>query len=97
MLFAASALLALVPLAASQTFTSCNPTKQSCPADPGFTSAKTVYNFQQSPPDNTWSVDGSSDLITQDKNGLHFTITGPGQAPTLATKRKHEPNSQTNI
>jgi hypothetical protein len=95
MLLAASTLIALVPWVAAQTFTSCNPTQQSCPPDPGFTSAKTVYNFQQAPPDDTWEAVGSPSLITQDGNGLHFTITGPGQDPTLETKRKHEPNNST--
>jgi hypothetical protein len=86
MLFAASALLALLPFVAAQTSTLCDPTKKSCPADPGFDQATTVYDFQKSGLDDTWDVLGSGDKISQDSNGLHFTIDGPGEAPTLATK-----------
>jgi hypothetical protein len=98
MLRVATALITLIPFVAAQTFTDCNPTQQSCPPDPGFTSAKTVYNFQQAAPDDTWEVLGNGELITQDSAGLHFTITASGQAPTLETKRKHnERNNWTNI
>jgi hypothetical protein len=86
MLFAASGLLALLPFVAAQTSTLCDPTKQSCPPDPGFDQPTTTYNFQQSGLDDTWDVLGSGDKISQDSNGLHFTIDGPGEAPTLATK-----------
>jgi hypothetical protein len=88
MLFAVSTLLALLPaFISAQTSTLCNPTEKSCPADPGFP-ATTVYNFQQSGLDDTWDVLGSANMISQDGNGLHFTIDASGQAPTITTKRK---------
>lgn len=90
MLFA-SALLALIPIVAAQTSTLCDPTKKVCPADPGFDQATTTYNFQKQGLDNTWNVLGSGDKISQDGNGLHFTIDGEGQAPTLSTKRTFTP------
>jgi len=88
MIFAISTLLALLPaFVSAQTSTLCNPTEKSCPADPGFP-ATTVYNFQQDGLDDTWDVLGSANMISQDGNGLHFTINADGQAPTITTKRK---------
>lgn len=86
MLFTTSALLALLPFVVAQTSTSCDPTKKSCPADPGYNVATTTYNFQQSAPGDDWTVLGSGDKISQDGNGLHFTIDAEGQAPTLSSK-----------
>lgn len=88
MLFAVSTLLALVPFVAAQTSTLCNPTEKTCPADPGFDQATTIYNFQQNGLDDTWDVLGSGNMISQDSGGLHFTINAAGQAPTITTKRK---------
>jgi hypothetical protein len=85
MLIATSALLALLPFAIAQTSTSCDPTKQSCPADPGYDVATTTYNFQTTSPGADWTVLGNGELITQDSSGLHFTIDASGQAPTLAS------------
>src|SRR5436190_9832913 len=87
MFIAASVLLALLPFVAAQTSTLCDPTKKTCPADPGFEKATTSYNFQETGIDDTWSVLGSGDKIFQDKDGLHFTISAEKQAPTLSTKR----------
>jgi hypothetical protein len=85
MLFAASTLLALLPFVIAQTSSSCDPTKKTCPPDPGYNVASTSYNFQQSAPGSDWTVLGSGDKIKQDSSGLHFTIDAEGQAPTLAT------------
>ena len=87
MLFS-SVLLALIPFVAAQTSTSCDPTKKSCPADPGYDVATTTYNFQQSAPGSEWTVLGSGDKISQDSSGLHFTIDAEGQAPTLASQSR---------
>ena len=88
MLFAVSILLASLPFVAAQTSTLCDPTKKTCSADPGFDQATTVYNFQTTGIDDTWQVLGSANKISQDGNGLHFTIDAAGQAPTISTKRK---------
>jgi hypothetical protein len=93
-MFFASAFLALVPFVAAQTSTLCDPTKQVCPADPGFDQATTTYNFQQKGIDDTWNVLGSGDKISQDSNGLHFTIDAAGEAPTLSTKRIFAPEAE---
>jgi len=87
----ASALLALVPFVVAQTSTLCDPTKKACPADPGFNQATTIYDFKKQGIDNTWAVLGSGDKISQDGNGLHFTIDAAGEAPTLSTKRIFTP------
>jgi hypothetical protein len=86
MLFTATALLAILPFVAGQTFISCNPTNSTCPADPGYNSATTTYNFQTTAPGDDWTVLGSGEKISQDSTGLKFTIDAEGQAPTLSTK-----------
>jgi len=84
MLIAISTLLTLLPFATAQTSTKCNPTMQSCPADPAFGQTTTTFDFQTSGYE-AWTVLGSGDQISQDSNGLHFTITAAGQAPTLVS------------
>jgi hypothetical protein len=87
MLFATSALIALLPaFVAAQTFTSCNPTNSTCPADPGFTNGTTTFNFQAGATLDQFTVLGNADKIAIDSTGLKFTIDAEGQAPTLATK-----------
>jgi len=80
-----SVLLSLIPFVVSQTSTDCDPTKKSCPDDPAF-GASTAFNFQQTGVDSDWVVLGSGEKISQDSNGLHFTIDGDGQSPTLCSK-----------
>jgi len=83
-----SALLALLPaFIAAQTSTSCDPTKTTCPADPGFSNGTTSYNFQAAGANiNDFTVLGDASQITIDSTGLKFSIDATGQAPTLATK-----------
>jgi hypothetical protein len=97
MFIAASALLVFLHVVAAQTWTSCNPTKQSCPADPGFDQATTTYNFQQTGIDDTWDVINSGDKISQDSNGLHFIIDAEGESPTVATKRMSHSKKLTDL
>jgi len=80
-----SVLLGLIPFVASQTSTVCDPTKKSCPDDPAF-GASTTFNLQKTGVDSDWRVLGSGEKISQDGNGLHFTIDGDGQSPTLCSK-----------
>ena len=80
-----SVLLGLIPFVASQTSTNCDPTKKSCPDDAAF-GASTTFNFQETGVDRDWIVLGSGEKISQDGNGLHFTIDGDGQSPTLCSK-----------
>ena len=87
MLYLLSTLLALIlAYVAAQTSTTCNPTNTTCPADPGYDVATTTYNFQQQAPGTDWIVLGSGDQISQDSNGLHFSIDAEGQAPTLCSE-----------
>jgi len=87
MLFATSALLALVPaFVAAQTFTSCDPTKTTCPPDPGFSNGTTTWNFQAGATLDMFTVLGNPEKIAVDSTGLKFTIDAEGQAPTLSTK-----------
>lgn len=87
MLFATSALLALLPaFVAAQTFTSCDPTKTTCPPDPGFTNGTTSWNFQAGANLDLFTVLGNPEKIAVDSTGLKFTIDAEKQAPTLTTK-----------
>jgi hypothetical protein len=87
MLFATSALLALLPaFVAAQTFTSCDPTKTTCPADPGFANGTTSWNFQAGATLDLFTALGNPEKIAVDSTGLKFTIDAEGQAPTLSTK-----------
>jgi hypothetical protein len=86
MLFTASAILAILPFVVGQTFTSCDPTNSTCPADPGYDVATTTYDFQTTGLGSDWTILGSGDKITQDSSGLKFTIDAAGQAPTLTTQ-----------
>ena len=87
MLFATSALVALLPaFVAAQTFTTCDPTKTTCPADPGFSNGTTTFNFQGGATLDQFTVLGNPEKIAIDSTGLKFTIDAEGQAPTLTTK-----------
>src|SRR5580700_6284036 len=95
MLFVASSvLLALIPFVVSQTSTTCNPTEEKCPNDPAFP-ASTTFNFEEEGPGSAWTCLGSSDMVTQDSGGLHFTINGDNQAPTLCSVGTVHPSPAT--
>jgi hypothetical protein len=85
MLFAASVLVALLPLVAAQTSTNCDPTKKSCPDDPGFAQTTTTFDFQKEGLGKSWTALGFADKISQDSSGLHFSIDASGEAPTLTS------------
>ncbi|RMZ66419.1 glycosyl hydrolase family 16 [Pyrenophora seminiperda CCB06] len=75
---------ALVALAAAQTFTDCNPMEKTCPNDPAmpqtwetdFTAGKASVKG--------WKV--TSGNITYGPDGAQFTITKPGEGPTIGSE-----------
>ncbi|TAQ89224.1 hypothetical protein B7494_g2437 [Chlorociboria aeruginascens] len=74
------AALLLSPIAA-QTYTSCNPlTSASCPSDLALGKAINV-DFTQGSVDS-FTASGNP---TYDSSGVHFTISEPGDAPTLTS------------
>ncbi|KAK3114767.1 transglycosylase [Teratosphaeriaceae sp. CCFEE 6253] len=65
-----------------QTYTACNPTAQAgCPADPAL-GTSIAADFRNGPSDQ-FTASGNP---TYDSNGAAFTVSGHGDAPTLASK-----------
>ena len=70
------------PLTHAQTFTSCDPTKRSCPPDPALSLPNATYNLLTSRFGPTWNMTAGS--ITYTPNlGATFTIASKGDAPTI--------------
>ncbi|KAK5117599.1 hypothetical protein LTR62_005021 [Meristemomyces frigidus] len=69
----------------AQTSTTCDPTKKSCPADPGLNSQTYSADFTKGPGANaSWSA-AQGTTITYDAQGATFSIAAAGQAPTIQT------------
>lgn len=75
--------VALATLASAQTFTSCDPTKKSCPADPALGKTITV-DFTKGASDQFDLAGGTT--LTYGSDGAEFTIAKDGQAPTITSK-----------
>lgn len=77
------ALLALFTLVSAQTFTECDPTKKTCPADPAVGGDFTV-DFTKGKSSLFNLADGTT--LTYDKEkGAVFSIANEKQAPTIST------------
>ncbi|CAG8223013.1 unnamed protein product [Penicillium salamii] len=73
------ALLGLITAAAAQTYTDCNPTKQSCPADTAFGQSDKTFEFSSA--SDAFKSSGS---VTYDStNGATFTISKQGDGPLI--------------
>ncbi|KAK0728765.1 concanavalin A-like lectin/glucanase domain-containing protein, partial [Lasiosphaeria miniovina] len=79
-----SSLLALAASAASQTFTSCNPTLVTCPSDPGLAAPVYDVDFRQGGDAAHWSSVGTG-AVTYTPLGAAFTIAEQGNSPTMET------------
>ncbi|KAF4440612.1 putative rAsp f 9 allergen [Fusarium austroafricanum] len=75
--------LAAPTLVSAQTFTKCNPMTQTCPADPAFGKDTVHCDFTKGPCSAFAEEAGTG--IKHTGNGAVFTISGAGQAPTIAT------------
>ncbi|PYI23828.1 concanavalin A-like lectin/glucanase [Aspergillus violaceofuscus CBS 115571] len=81
---AAAALSAVLPLAAAQTYTDCNPLEKTCPADTALSSSTFSSDFTQGESSFAgWTATANN--VTFDENGAAFTINQRGQAPTIQT------------
>ena len=81
------ALLALLGLTTSQTFTSCDPLKQTCPPDPALGKAIS-YDFTKGS-SSDWALStGAFPTFdtTGDDAGAHFTIAKSLDSPTMTSK-----------
>ena len=75
--------LATIGSVNAQTFTDCNPTEKSCPADPAFGTDHS-WNFTESLNDKIWDV--STGNIDFTDEGAKFSITKKLESPTLQSK-----------
>ncbi|KAG8352576.1 hypothetical protein FVEN_g9417 [Fusarium venenatum] len=83
-----SRIMLAASLAASvtaQTYSSCNPMKQSCDANPGLASSSYSVDFTKGSDDDNWEGTGHGD-VKYTSEGAEFTINKQGQSPTIQTK-----------
>ncbi|KAJ6010711.1 hypothetical protein N7451_002123 [Penicillium sp. IBT 35674x] len=67
-------------LVSAQTYTSCNPTKKSCPADPALGKSDQTYSFTS----GASSAFTASGTVTYDStNGASFTVAKKGDGPLI--------------
>ncbi|OAQ85045.1 cell wall glucanosyltransferase Mwg1 [Purpureocillium lilacinum] len=76
---------AALSLVSAQTWTDCDPTKQSCPPDPAFGKYPLEHDFAWGP-SPAISVFNGADQITYSEKGAVFNISAPYQSPTLQSK-----------
>ncbi|KAG5980117.1 hypothetical protein E4U55_004366 [Claviceps digitariae] len=67
----------------AQTFTACNPTKKTCPADPALGTSVTC-DFTKGACDDVFQVSAGTKLDYKN-NGAVFTISTETNAPTIST------------
>jgi len=82
---AAAVIAAGVPLAMAQTFTDCNPTEKTCPADTGLNSATFSADFTKGSSANSSFTAAAYSTINYGSQGAEFSIAKEGQAPTVQT------------
>lgn len=80
----AAAVLAVAQLASAQTYTECNPTEKTCPADEAFGSTVDV-DFTKGKNENFYEFDGTK--IDYTDEGAVFTINKESDAPTIGTNK----------
>ncbi|KAK4182480.1 concanavalin A-like lectin/glucanase domain-containing protein [Podospora australis] len=73
----------LVSLVTAQTWTSCNPTVQSCPPDVGLAAKTYAVDFRNGPDHSHWAPVAGA--VTYTPLGAAFTVAKKGDSPTLQT------------
>ncbi|PYI07132.1 concanavalin A-like lectin/glucanase [Aspergillus sclerotiicarbonarius CBS 121057] len=80
--FATAALAAVLPFAAAQTYTDCDPLNKTCPSDTALSSSTFTTDFTSGSMSG-WTT--TADSVTFTSEGAEFIITASGQAPTIET------------
>ncbi|GAB7364479.1 hypothetical protein MBLNU230_g5289t1 [Neophaeotheca triangularis] len=81
----ATALVLALPFTTAQTFTDCDPTERSCPANLGLNQANYAADFTRGSDANaSWSAAAYTSL-DYTSQGAEFTINRAGEAPTVQT------------
>jgi len=85
-LAATAVLFSAASLVNAQTFTDCNPTEKTCPADPGYGLGNTVFtDFTKGASDN-WEI-AAGTTLTYDTSGAEFNIKVSTDAPTISSDK----------
>ncbi|KKF93669.1 putative glycosidase crf1 [Ceratocystis platani] len=75
----------MASLALAQTYTLCNPTKETCPADAAVGGSHTI-DFTKDKIDELFTAAQGTDVTYDDKLGAVFDITKETNAPTISSK-----------
>lgn len=82
MKLATAALAVAAPLVSAQTYSDCNPLKQSnCPADKGSTQSTLHFDFTKQSDIDQWKT--TAGKVNPGSNGAEFTLAKKGDAPTI--------------
>ncbi|KAJ5713360.1 uncharacterized protein N7483_010541 [Penicillium malachiteum] len=76
--------LATAQLGAAQTYTSCNPTNKTCPAETGLAKWSFSSDFTQSGSLDDWNI--TAKPVTLSTLGAKFEISEEGEAPTIESQ-----------
>ncbi|KAJ0160339.1 putative glycosidase crf1 [Colletotrichum tanaceti] len=67
----------------AQTFTDCDPTKKTCPANPGLAKSNYEVDFTKGADHDAWSVAAGD--VSYTSEGAEFTLHKKGDSPTIET------------
>lgn len=82
----AAILLAALPFTAAQVKSDCDPTERDgCPNNPAL-GIEYNFNFNASPPHDTWEQTASGKITYDAEKGAIFTLAKQGESPTLRTR-----------
>ncbi|KAF4477666.1 putative glycosidase crf1 [Colletotrichum fructicola Nara gc5] len=79
----ASLVALLASSAFAQTFTDCDPTKKTCPANAGLDKSTYTVDFTKGADTAAWTTAAGN--ITYGSDGAEFTLNKKGDAPTIET------------
>ncbi|KAK1991703.1 concanavalin A-like lectin/glucanase, partial [Colletotrichum falcatum] len=79
----ASLVALLATSTVAQTFTDCDPTKKTCPANPGLAQSNYEVDFTKGADDSAWKV--AAGKISYSADGAEFVLAKQGDAPTIET------------
>ncbi|KAK2040153.1 family 16 glycosyl hydrolase [Colletotrichum somersetense] len=79
----ASLVALLATSTVAQTFTECDPTKKTCPANPGLAQSNYEVDFTKGADDSNWKV--AAGKISYSADGAEFVLAKQGDAPTIET------------
>jgi hypothetical protein len=85
-LAATAVLFSALSLVNAQTFTDCNPTEKSCPADPGYGKGNAIFTDFTKGESKLWELAGGTTL-TYGSEGAQFQIHKNTDAPTISSSK----------